>query len=226
MKLSANRLCKHWSDGRLAVHDFSAEFYPGEITALIGRNGSGKTTILRMLAGLLEPNSGTVARPPGRIGFLFQQGALWPHLTVRQQLQLTMRLVATKDQPRGRAEQLMKEFNIESLGERYPAELSGGQQQRVAIARCLCVSPSVVFLDEVDNSLDPAARHEVTTLIERLRVRGLVVVASTHDLYWVKNSASKAIYIKEGAIIRNGTPEFVMNDDSDEMFSSTHSIRT
>ena len=225
MKLEAVHLTKTWPDGRVAIRDFTAAFAAGSITALIGRNGCGKTTVLRMLAGLLEPDSGKVTLPKGRRGFLFQQGALWPHLNVQQQLELPLRLVLGQLDPEQRARELMDKYGIGDLATKFPAELSGGQQQRVAIARCLCVEPVAVFLDEITNALDPAAHHEVELLVEEMKARSLIVITCTHDLVWVQRRADQVIYLHNGEVVRSGIAVEVISGQNDPMFAGAGNLK-
>jgi polar amino acid transport system ATP-binding protein len=223
MPLSVQSVSKRWPDGAVGVSEISATFLPGTITSLVGRNGSGKTTILRLLAGLLAPDSGSTERPPGRVGFLFQRGSLWPHLTVREQLMLALRLVAKDPNAGVTADDTLAGMRLTAIAKCYPSELSGGQQQLAEIARCLCLSPQVILLDEITNSLDPVAQEEIYRQIGRLRESGLTIVASTHDMRWAHRESDVVIYVAGGNVIRKGPPNEVMDDPADPMFFSLRS---
>jgi polar amino acid transport system ATP-binding protein len=220
MPFFAQSVSKRWADGAVGIAEFSAEFQPGTITSLVGRNGSGKTTILRLLAGLLPPDSGSIERPLGRVGFLFQRGSLWPHLTVREQLMLALRLVAKDSNAGVTADNTLAGMRLTAIAKCYPSELSGGQQQLAEIARCLCLSPKVILLDEITNSLDPVAQEEIYRQISRLKESGLTIVASTHDIPWARRASDLVIYVAGGSVIRKGPPNEVMDDPADPMFSA------
>ncbi|HWM24517.1 MAG TPA: ATP-binding cassette domain-containing protein [Chthoniobacterales bacterium] len=220
MPFSAQSVSKRWPDGAVGIADLSAEFLPGTLTALVGRNGSGKTTILRLLAGLLLPDSGSIKHPPGRIGFLFQRGSLWPHLTVREQLMLALRLVAKDPDAGAAADNTLAGMKLTAIARCYPSELSGGQQQLAEIARCLCLKPQVILLDEIASSLDPVAQEEIYRRVDGLRESGLTIVASTHDIPWARRASDVVIYVADGKVIRQGPPNEVMDDPADAMFSA------
>jgi molybdate transport system ATP-binding protein len=203
---------------------------PGQLTALFGPSGSGKTTILRAIAGLYTPRE-TLVRCAGRtwcdtaggvnvptharsVGFVFQDYALFPHMTVREQL-----MAAMGDQPREsrapRADELIATVHLTGLGDRRPAALSGGQQQRVAIARALARDPDVLLLDEpfasVDRSLRDALHHELAALKASLRIP---IVLVTHDFDDVTRLASDLVMLDGGRISAAGTVPALTADNA------------
>lgn len=195
----------------------------GAVTALFGPSGSGKTTVLRAIAGLQPMDvarvwcgdgiwvdtAAHVQKPPHRrpVGFVFQDYALFPHLTVRAQLMLSLghRPVAERA---GRVELLLQLVQLQGLGERRPATLSGGQQQRAALARALARDPAVLLLDEpfaaVDWALRESLRHELVTLQRRL---ALTIVLVTHDFEDVAKLASHVVVLEQGTVSARGTVE-------------------
>jgi putative spermidine/putrescine transport system ATP-binding protein len=202
----------------LAVDDVSLEIGEGELVALLGPSGCGKTTTLRMIAGFVEPDRGRILvgerdvtrLPPYRrdAGMVFQGYALFPHLTVAQNVSfgLEMRRLA-KAEATARVNEALRLVRLEGLAERMPRELSGGQQQRVALARALVINPSVFLLDEPLSNLDAKLRHEVRLEIRQLQQRlGLTTIFVTHDQEEALTIADRLVLMKGGAVQQIGTP--------------------
>lgn len=203
--------------------DVAFEAPTGSITALFGPSGSGKTTVLRAIAGLQAMDearvtcgdevwvdtSARVRTPPHlrRVGFVFQDYALFPHLTVREQLALSLGHRPVAERP-GRVETLLQLVQLQDLGERRPARLSGGQQQRAALARAMARDPAVLLLDEpfaaVDWALRESLRHELVAL---QRTLSLTIVLVTHDFEDVAKLASHLVVLEKGAVTASGTVE-------------------
>lgn len=209
---------------RAAVNLLSLEIPDHEGLVIVGPSGCGKTTLLRLIAGLETPDEGEirlagrcVARagrslvPPHErgIGFVFQDLALWPHLTVQQQLEfvLTSARVPRREQPH-RMNEALKLVRIQPLARRYPHELSGGEQQRVALARALVSRPRVLLLDEPLSSLDAALRASVradlAALRRELRVTAIYV---THDREDAAALADRLVHMRGGRIVGVGTAD-------------------
>ena len=196
---------------RVAVDDVSFALAPGEIFALLGPNGSGKTTTLRMLAGLIQPTSGSVdvdgeamsaasaPRLRGRIGFLTESPGLWDRLTVRQNLLVYARLQGITDAERA-VDRSLELFGIRDRANDRTAQLSKGLRQRTALARTLLHDPSIVLLDEPTSGLDPESARTVRSLVLRLRDDGRAVLLSTHNLDEVERVADRVAVLRSRLI--------------------------
>lgn len=202
-----------------AVADLSLSVKPGEFYSLLGPSGCGKTTTLRMVAGFERPDSGVIrlvgqditALPPNkrRVNTVFQHYALFPHLTVEENVVYGLRQeklasAAIKD----RLEQALSTVRLQELRARYPRQLSGGQQQRVALARALVKEPAVLLLDEplaaLDLKLRKAMQHELKSLQERV---GIAFVYVTHDQQEALTLSDRIAVMNEGRLLQEGTPQ-------------------
>ncbi len=209
-------LCKHYADLK-AVDDVSLTIEPGSMIALLGPSGCGKTTCLRMIAGLIRPSSGAIyingsdvtPVPVHRrnIGMLFQNYALFPHMTVEENIAfgLQMRGVAKADIAQKVADALAL-VQLSALGKRYPAQLSGGQQQRVALGRSLVIEPAVLLLDEPLGALDKGLRESMQVELRALQQRlGLTTVMVTHDQDEALTMADKIVVMRGGRLEQVGS---------------------
>jgi iron(III) transport system ATP-binding protein len=202
----------------VAVDAADLEVARGEIVALLGPSGCGKTTLLRTIAGFERPDSGTIevdGRPVAgggawlppesrRVGMVFQDYALFPHLTVADNVGFGLR----RDERAQRVPALLAVVDLCGLGARYPHELSGGQQQRVALARALAPSPGIVLLDEPWSNVDPQLRAELRQEVSSvLRPLGLTAILVTHDREEAFSFADRIALMRAGAIVQVGTPE-------------------
>ena len=211
-------ICKAYQ-GRTVVDAIDLEIERGQTTALIGPSGCGKSTLLRLLIGLVEPDGGSIAfdgRPLGRatlgqarrrMGYVIQQGGLFPHLTARANVTLMAEHLGwEKSRIRERLDQLaaLTRFPADGL-DRYPSELSGGQNQRVALMRALMLDPEVLLLDEPLGALDPMIRFE---LQEDLRAvfesLGKTVILVTHDLAEAAFLGHRILLMRAGRILQSG----------------------
>jgi osmoprotectant transport system ATP-binding protein len=208
--------------GAVAVQPTDLTIEPGRITALIGPSGCGKSTLLRLIVGLIEPSSGEVrfnGQPVAlegqqelrrRIGYVIQDGGLFPHLTAEQNVALMARhLQWSEEKIRPRLEELcgLTRFPAAGLG-RYPVELSGGQRQRVGLMRALMLSPDVLLLDEPLGALDPMVRADLQTdLKEIFRQLGQTVVLVTHDMGEAGYLADTIVLMRDGAMVQSGSLE-------------------
>ncbi len=198
----------------------------GKLTALFGRSGAGKTTLIHLIAGLLRPDSGHVTIDgqqlvdterrlfvPAyrrRVGYVFQEGRLFPHLTVRQNL-LFGRWFTPRGERRGSLDDIVDLLGIGHLLARHPALLSGGEKQRVAIGRALLASPRVLLMDEPLASLDDARKAEILPYIERLRDEfGIPIVYVSHSVAEVVRLATTVVALADGQVVTIGTPGDVM----------------
>ena len=209
--------------GRRLVDDLSLGVAAGELLALVGASGSGKTTTLKMINRLVEPTSGTVRieghqhdETPAhelrrRIGYVFQQVGLFPHLTVAENVAITPSLLGW---PRARIDARVDELLAlvqlppERFRARYPAELSGGEQQRVGIARALAAEPRIVLLDEPFGALDPLTRESLQAAFGELHRRlGFTAVFVTHDVVEAVLLADRIAVLAHGRLLQVGTAE-------------------
>ena len=188
--------------------------------AIIGPSGGGKSTLLRIMAGLLPPSAGTVeldGRPlperedelcayRARLGFVFQQGGLFQHLTARENIALPLRAVHGVDeaQARSRADELLERFGLTAEAEKRPAQLSGGQQQRVAIARAVAPRPGRLLLDEPTSALDPEYTGAVLDMLRDLEDAGARFIVVTHEMGFARHACDKVAFLYGGALLEYG----------------------
>src|SRR6266702_2901335 len=210
------RLSKEYNRA-IAVDNVSLTIEPGNMIALLGPSGCGKTTCLRMIAGLIRPTSGDVFVNNARmtdvpvhrrnIGMLFQNYALFPHLTVEQNIAfgLEMRGIAKADAAKKVADALNL-VQLSSFGTRYPAQLSGGQQQRVALGRALVIEPAMLLLDEPLGALDKGLRESMQVELRALQRRlGLTTIMVTHDQDEALTMADKIVVMRDGKLEQVGS---------------------
>jgi osmoprotectant transport system ATP-binding protein len=226
LALEFHQVSKQFPDGTYALQQIEWGVQEGETMALIGESGSGKTTVLRLLNRLAEPTAGTVivqgessdSQDPiqlrRRLGYVPQDGGLFPHWTIRQNVCLVPQLLGWA--PTRQLEQVNKLLSLVNLdprqiAERYPIELSGGQRQRVAVARALAADPPVVLLDEPFGALDPLTRHELQDQFLSLKTRlQKTMVLVTHDISEAFRLGDRITILKEGRIHQVGTPQDLM----------------
>ncbi len=215
-----------------ALDDVSFDVAKGGVVALLGPSGCGKSTLLRVIAGLLPPDRGRISlgdrdltRIPARkrsIGMVFQNFALFPHLTVRENIAYGLvSRSARKAETQAQVQEMLRLVRLEELGDRFPRQLSGGQQQRVAVARALAVSPSALLLDEPFGALDRALRAELQEeFIETQSKVGITTVVVTHDQEEAQMVASLLVVMNKGRIEQIGTPEQIY-DHPETLFVNT-----
>jgi sulfate transport system ATP-binding protein len=209
-----------------ALKGVELEVRPGELLAVLGPSGSGKTTLLRLVAGLEFPDEGrilfgdedvTLAKASDRrVGFVFQQYALFKHMTVAKNVAFGLD-VRRKDKPSrkvrdARVAELLKLVELGDLGKRYPLQLSGGQRQRVALARALAVSPRVLLLDEPFGALDATVRKSLRRELRRIHdATQVTTVFITHDQEEALELSDRVVVLNDGQIEQIGTPEEILN---------------
>jgi iron(III) transport system ATP-binding protein len=205
-----------------AVSDVSFDVMNGNVVGLLGPSGCGKTTILRCIAGLEDVDEGEIyldgqpvsSRKKGifvppekrRLGFVFQSYALWPHMTVQQNMSYCIKGLSGNDKKK-RIENSLELVGLSDVAARYPSQLSGGQQQRVALARSLCYEPSVILLDEPLSNLDLKERERVRGDLRSLLQRiGITSVFVTHDQEEAFVISDRVVLLNRGSIIQEGSP--------------------
>jgi iron(III) transport system ATP-binding protein len=206
-----------------AVNSINLEIEDGEIMTLLGPSGCGKTTTLRCIAGFLIPDEGKIYLgdqqmtdlPPEKrgIGFVFQNYALWPHMTVFDNLAFGLRLRrVAKSQVKKRVDEALEMVRLSGFAERYPRQLSGGQQQRIALARALVIQPRVLLLDEPLSNLDAQLREEMRFEIRELQKNlGITAVYVTHDQAEALVLSDRIAVMNDGIITQIGTPKQIYN---------------
>ncbi len=201
----------------------NAEIKKGEVIVVIGPSGSGKSTFLRCLNRLEEPTGGdiffdgvNITDPKTNInlhrqkmGMVFQQFNLFPHMTILNNMTLApIKLLGlSKGDAESKAVELLKRVGLEDKANAYPEQLSGGQKQRVAIVRALAMNPDVMLFDEPTSALDPEMVGEVLEVMKELANSGMTMVCVTHEMGFAREVADRIIFIDEGVIIEEGTPE-------------------
>lgn len=199
------------------------EIKSGEVLVIIGPSGSGKSTFLRCLNLLEQPTAGEIFFEGKKIndkscnvnalrekmGMVFQQFNLFPHMTVKKNIMLApMKLLKMSEKDaEEKAMELLKRVGLPDKADAYPSQLSGGQKQRIAIARSLAMNPDVILFDEPTSALDPEMVGEVLELMKELARSGMTMAVVTHEMGFAKEVGSRVVFIDEGVIMEQGTPE-------------------
>lgn len=223
----------HKKFGGLTVLDgIDEHIEQGEVVVVIGPSGSGKSTFLRCLNLLEEATEGeiyvddrqinapkvNVNEVRQKMGMVFQQFNLFPHLTIMDNITLAPVLLKkmTKAEAVKRGQELLERVNLAEKADAYPAQLSGGQKQRVAIARALAMDPEIMLFDEPTSALDPEMVGEVLDVMKDLARSGMTMVIVTHEMGFAREVASRVLFIDQGKVMESGTPEEVFNDPKNE----------
>lgn len=215
MKLEIESLSKTFDGKTMVLQNIH---YHEEIKtlALIGRSGCGKSTLLRIIGGLIPASLGKVwldgeaAANSGeyrkKIGFVFQQGGLFTHLSARENIALPLRKVHdfSDEQAQARAYELLTRFGLKNEADKKPAQLSGGQKQRVSIARAIAPKPKMLLLDEPTSALDPEYTTEVLNMIRELKEENLSFIIATHEMGFAVHACNEVIFLSEGQVLEHG----------------------
>ena len=209
---------------------------PGEKVVIIGPSGSGKSTFLRCLNLLEIPTGGTITfdgqkiTAPGvdinkvrrHMGMVFQHFNLFNNLTVKDNITLgpVKQKLMTKEEAEAEAMRLLKLVNLEEKADAYPAQLSGGQKQRIAIVRSLAMKPRVMLFDEPTSALDPEMVGEVLELMKKLADDGMTMVVVTHEMGFAREVATRVVFMDEGIIMEENTPQEIFNNPQNERLKS------
>lgn len=212
----------------LTIHD-------KEVVVIIGPSGSGKSTILRCINHLEEPTAGTIAvdgmiagdvksinKMRMEVGMVFQRFNLFPHMTVLRNITLAPMKIRreSKTEAETFALQLLEKVGLVDKKDAYPETLSGGQQQRVAIARALAMKPKFMLFDEPTSALDPEMVREVLDVIKKLAKEGMSMAIVTHEMGFAREVADRVLFIDEGVICEEGTPEAIFSHPQEERTKS------
>jgi len=215
-----------------ALKNINLHVHSGEVVVICGPSGSGKSTLIRCINELELINSGelivdgqNLADPRtninalrAEIGMVFQQFNLYPHMTVLKNIILAPTKVkgVSKDEATRLGLELLEKVRIKDQAYKYPSELSGGQQQRVAIARGLAMQPRIMLFDEPTSALDPEMISEVLNVMKDLAKEGMTMVVVTHEMGFAREVAHRVIFMDEGRIVEEGTPEHFFTNPQDE----------
>ena len=228
-------LSKSFGDNQV-TKNIDMHITPGEKVVIIGPSGSGKSTFLRCLNLLEIPTGGTITfdgqeiTAPGvdinkvrrHMGMVFQHFNLFNNLTVKDNIMLgpVKQKLMTKEEAEAEAMRLLKLVNLEEKADAYPAQLSGGQKQRIAIVRSLAMKPRVMLFDEPTSALDPEMVGEVLELMKKLADDGMTMVVVTHEMGFAREVATRVVFMDEGIIMEENTPQEIFNNPQNERLKS------
>ena len=205
-------------DDNVVLKDISLNVEKGDVLSIIGPSGSGKSTLLRCITDL-ETEDGGEIKFDGTFGLVFQNFNLFPHHSVMKNITNTPIRVQKRDKTEvfEHARDLLKKMGLQDKENAYPCELSGGQQQRVSIARALAMNPDILFFDEPTSALDPELTGEILTVIRDLAAEKMTMVIVTHEMAFARNVSDKIIFMDDGVIVEQGTPDEVFSSDNKRM---------
>lgn len=221
--ISIKKISKKYNN-KYVFRNISFDINDNEKLLIIGPSGCGKTTLIRCLNGLNKIDSGNIflngvkinniddVALKSKVGMVFQNYNLFPHLSVRENVSLAPKLLKMGNEKEidDLVKRLLSEVNIINKIDSYPSKLSGGEKQRVAIARTLATKPEVILLDEPTSALDPATINDFISLLNELSKTTTIVVVS-HEMDLIKSFADKVLFLKDGSILEYGTPDDILN---------------
>lgn len=225
--IKVEKLVKNFGEIKV-LKGINTEIKKGEVVVIIGASGSGKSTFLRTLNLLEYPTDGhiylndiditnektNINAHRQKMGMVFQQFNLFPHMTVLKNMTIApIKLLGiSKADAEAKAMNLLEKVGLADRADAYPSQLSGGQKQRVAIVRALCMDPEVMLFDEPTSALDPEMVGEVLTVIKDLAASGMTMAVVTHEMGFAREVADRIIFIDEGIITEEGTPDEIFNN--------------
>ena len=228
-------LRKSFGDNEV-IKDMSLTVKEGEVVVLIGPSGSGKSTFLRCINALEEASGGSIIvdgvdirskdtdinKVRENIGMVFQHFNLFPHKSVLDNITLApVKLKKmTEEEAKEKAMSLLERVGMADKADNFPSQISGGQKQRVAIARALAMNPDIILFDEPTSALDPEMVGEVLNVMKELASGGMTMVIVTHEMGFAREVADRVIFMDEGVIVEEGTPEEVLNNPKEERTKS------
>ena len=235
--ISVKDLKKYYNGGEIhALDGVSNDIRKGEVVVIIGPSGSGKSTFLRSLNLLERPTEGTITfdgvditSPDNDInklrqnmGMVFQHFNLFPHLTILRNMTIApMKLnKLSKEDAETKALELLDRVGLKDRANSYPSQLSGGQKQRIAIVRALAMDPEVMLFDEPTSALDPEMVGEVLEVMKQLAKEGMTMVCVTHEMGFAREVGTRVIFMDEGRIIEENTPEQIFTNPQNERLKS------
>lgn len=229
-------LTKDFGNATLALDHINNQIDNGEVVVVIGPSGSGKSTFLRCLNLLEIPTDGHIYfedsditdpknnlnRHRRKMGMVFQQFNLFPHLSVIKNIMLAPvdRKKFNKSQAEAKGMELLKRVGLADKRDQYPVQLSGGQQQRVAIARALCMEPDIMLFDEPTSALDPEMVGEVLDVMKELAAEGMTMIVVTHEMGFAREVADRVLFLDGGYIVEEGTPDQIFGNPQNERTKS------
>ena len=218
--LEMRNIVKDYS-GFKAVNNVDFSMHKGEIVAIIGPSGSGKSSLLRCINGLNTITSGEMDLK-GETGMVFQHFNLFPHMTCIENITYAPIKVkkVKKEEAYAKARELLKMVGLESKADVYPAHISGGQKQRIAIARALAMEPELMLFDEPTSALDPEITGEVLNVMKQLAEKHTTMIVVTHEMGFAKEVADRVIFMDEGVIVEEGTPQEIFDQPKNERLVS------
>ena len=235
--IRVERLKKYYKGDKIkALDDISIDVTEGEVVVIIGPSGSGKSTLLRSLNLLEIPTDGdiyvddvaitdpkvNINKHRQKMGMVFQHFNLFPNMTILRNLTIApMKLLGvSKADAEKKAMELLERVGLSDRAGAYPDQLSGGQKQRIAIVRALCMNPEIMLFDEPTSALDPEMVGEVLDVMKELAAEGMSMVVVTHEMGFAREVADKVIFMDEGQLVEEGTPEEIFDHPKSERLQS------
>ena len=235
--IKVSGLKKHYTGGVVkALDGIDCEILRGEKVVIIGPSGSGKSTLLRSLNLLEIPTSGSIIfdgveitskktninKHRQKMGMVFQHFNLFPNMDILKNMTLAPVKISSKAQQEAetKAMELLERVGLADRAHAYPQQLSGGQKQRIAIVRALCMEPEVMLFDEPTSALDPEMVGEVLDVMKNLAEQGMTMVVVTHEMGFAKEVADRVIFMDEGVIVEQGTPDEIFNNPQSDRLKS------
>ena len=233
--ISVKNLKKSFNDNQV-LRGISTEIEKGDVLCIIGPSGSGKSTFLRCLNLLEKPDSGEVwldgteltdkkvniNAQRMKMGMVFQQFNLFPHMSVLENLCCAPMMLkkVSREEAEAKAMALLERVGLADRADAYPAQLSGGQKQRIAIVRALCMEPEVMLFDEPTSALDPEMVGEVLDVMKELAKEGMTMIVVTHEMGFAREVAKRVVFMDEGIIMEENSPEELFNNPQCERLKS------